>query len=182
MEHQTDINMYKGLASYFLPDGVLDYFDVVDFTEEPTPKDRLYRNILHLYLRRARQSPVIDVPSQAQRLYRGMPHTWLSHTWPQDNTACPPPKMDNSWRAQLYRSTWKHSPRKDAILEGACAFLKAADGQWADNREVLVPHIHDRRRHLWEELQGRAQWLPVMVAAWPCLRLGAASREQGGAI
>ena len=42
--------MYKGLASYILPDGVLDYFDVVDFAEEPTPEDRLYRNILHLYL------------------------------------------------------------------------------------------------------------------------------------
>lgn len=28
--------MYKGLASYFLPDDVLDYFDVVDFAEEPT--------------------------------------------------------------------------------------------------------------------------------------------------
>lgn len=50
MEHKTDINMYKGLASYILPDGVLDYFDVVDFAEEPTPEDRLYRNILHLYL------------------------------------------------------------------------------------------------------------------------------------
>lgn len=42
--------MYKGLASYFLPDGVLDYLDVVDFAEEPAPEDRLYRNILHLYL------------------------------------------------------------------------------------------------------------------------------------
>ena len=50
MEHKTDINMYKGLAAYILPDGVLDYFDVVDFAEEPTPEDRLYRNILHLYL------------------------------------------------------------------------------------------------------------------------------------
>ena len=41
MEHKTDINMYKGLASYILPDGVLDYFDVVDFAEEPTPGKRI---------------------------------------------------------------------------------------------------------------------------------------------
>ena len=50
MKHEADINMYKGLASYFLPDGVLEYFDVVDFAEEPTPGDNLYRKILHLYL------------------------------------------------------------------------------------------------------------------------------------
>lgn len=42
--------MYKGLASYFLPDGVLEYFDVVDFDEEPTHEDKLYTKILHLYL------------------------------------------------------------------------------------------------------------------------------------
>lgn len=50
MDHVSDINMYKGLASYFLPDGVLEYFDVVDFAEEPAPGDKLYRKILHLYL------------------------------------------------------------------------------------------------------------------------------------
>lgn len=46
MEHQTDINMYKGLASYFLPDGVLDCFDVVDFAEGPTLGDRLNRKTI----------------------------------------------------------------------------------------------------------------------------------------
>lgn len=50
MKHEADINMYKGLASYFLPDGVLEYFDVVEFAEEPTLEDTLYRKILHLYL------------------------------------------------------------------------------------------------------------------------------------
>lgn len=50
MNHVSDINMYKGLASYFLPDGVLEYFDVVDFAEEPAPGDKLYRKILHFYL------------------------------------------------------------------------------------------------------------------------------------
>ena len=28
--------MYEGLASYFLPSGVLEYFEVTDFAEERT--------------------------------------------------------------------------------------------------------------------------------------------------
>lgn len=50
MKDNADINMYKGLASYILPDGVLEYFDVVDFVEEPAPGDHLYTKLLHLYL------------------------------------------------------------------------------------------------------------------------------------
>lgn len=50
MKETSAINMYKGLASYILPDGVLGYFDVVDFAEEPTSGDNLYRKTLHLYL------------------------------------------------------------------------------------------------------------------------------------
>lgn len=52
MKNIEDINMYKGLASYFLPDGVLDYFDVVDFAEEPSPDpvNNPYGKTLHLYL------------------------------------------------------------------------------------------------------------------------------------
>ena len=30
------INIYEGLASYFLPTGVLEYFEVADFAEVPT--------------------------------------------------------------------------------------------------------------------------------------------------
>ena len=50
MKYQADNDMYKGLASYFLPDGILEYFDVVDFAEETTPENNLYHKILHLYL------------------------------------------------------------------------------------------------------------------------------------
>ena len=43
--------MYKGLAVYFLPEGVLNYFDVVAFAEEPPKKnDVLYSSELHIYL------------------------------------------------------------------------------------------------------------------------------------
>ena len=48
-EKHTDF--YKGLAIYILPEGVTDYFDLVDFNEEPAQKgDQLYKKELHLYL------------------------------------------------------------------------------------------------------------------------------------
>ena len=43
--------MYKGLAVYFLPEGVLNYFDVVAFAEEPPKKNDVpYSSELHIYL------------------------------------------------------------------------------------------------------------------------------------
>lgn len=46
-----DIDFYKGLAIYILPDGVTNYFDLVYFSEEPARKvDQLYKTELHLYL------------------------------------------------------------------------------------------------------------------------------------
>ena len=48
-EEHTDF--YKGLAIYILPEGVTDYFDLVDFNEESAQKgDQLYKKELHLYL------------------------------------------------------------------------------------------------------------------------------------
>jgi hypothetical protein len=48
-EEHTDF--YKGLAIYILPEGVTDYFDLVDFNEEPAQNgDQLYKKELHLYL------------------------------------------------------------------------------------------------------------------------------------
>ena len=50
MIHEN-IDFYKGLAVYILPDGVTNYFDLVDFIEEPARKgDQLYKTELHLYL------------------------------------------------------------------------------------------------------------------------------------
>ena len=43
--------MYEGLASYFLPTGVLEYFEVTDFAEVPTlDTEVLYTTELHIYL------------------------------------------------------------------------------------------------------------------------------------
>lgn len=50
MKKKADVDMYKGLASYFLPDGILEYFEVVDFDEEAAEEGQLYRYILNLYL------------------------------------------------------------------------------------------------------------------------------------
>lgn len=51
MKQTKNINMYEGLASYFLPSGVLEYFEVTDFAEESVgDTDKLYSTILHIYL------------------------------------------------------------------------------------------------------------------------------------
>ena len=43
--------MYEGLVSYFLPSGILEYFEVTDFAEVSTmDKDVLYTTELHIYL------------------------------------------------------------------------------------------------------------------------------------
>ena len=51
MKQTDNINMYEGLASYFLPEGVLEYFEVSDFAEQQTKdKNVLYTTELHIYL------------------------------------------------------------------------------------------------------------------------------------
>lgn len=44
MKKNIDADMYKGLASYILPEGILEYFEVVDFDEEPVGDGQLYRH------------------------------------------------------------------------------------------------------------------------------------------
>lgn len=49
MKEQMDF--YKGLAMYVLPEGVTDFFDLVDFSEDPAGvPSQLYKKELHLYL------------------------------------------------------------------------------------------------------------------------------------
>lgn len=52
MNQTSNVNMYEGLMSYFLPTGVLEYFEVADFAEEENASDTdvLYSTILHIYL------------------------------------------------------------------------------------------------------------------------------------
>ncbi len=47
MNQNDNINMYEGLASYFLPEGVLKYFEVTDFaTQRTLDKDVSFGNIV----------------------------------------------------------------------------------------------------------------------------------------
>lgn len=49
--NSEQLDFYKGLAIYILPEGVTNYFDLVDFCEMPARKsDQLYKKELHLYL------------------------------------------------------------------------------------------------------------------------------------
>lgn len=51
MKQQSSSNIYEGLASYLLPDGILNYFEVVDFAETPSKsKGQLYDKMLDIYL------------------------------------------------------------------------------------------------------------------------------------
>lgn len=44
-------NKYLILASFFLPEGILSFFDVTRVEEEPRPKEILYSGgVLHIYL------------------------------------------------------------------------------------------------------------------------------------
>ncbi len=49
--NQEETDFYKGLAIYFLPEGVTEYFDLVDYCEEAARKvGQLNTKELHLYL------------------------------------------------------------------------------------------------------------------------------------
>lgn len=46
-----DPQAYVFMSSFLLPEGMLDYFDVVRIEEEPLPHEKIYRGgILHIYL------------------------------------------------------------------------------------------------------------------------------------
>lgn len=73
---QEKIDFYKGLAIYILPEGVTNYFDVVDFNEQPA-KDhgKLYKTELHIYLaclmRRTIVQRALMASSQTASVKRG---------------------------------------------------------------------------------------------------------------
>ena len=55
MEPNNELQRYTLLASYFLPEGILDWFDVVRMEETDNDKpahelDVLYPRVLHIYL------------------------------------------------------------------------------------------------------------------------------------
>ena len=46
-----DPQTYVFMSSFLLPEGMLDFFDVVRIDEEPLPQEKVYRGgILHIYL------------------------------------------------------------------------------------------------------------------------------------
>lgn len=49
--NKEETDFYKGLAIYILPEGVTEYFDLVDYCEEASRKaGQLNTKVLHLYL------------------------------------------------------------------------------------------------------------------------------------
>lgn len=50
-KNPSDASKYVFMSSFLLPEGMLDYFDLVRIEEEPSPKEDVYTGgILHIYL------------------------------------------------------------------------------------------------------------------------------------
>lgn len=48
---KTDSNMLLFMSSFFLPQGMLDFFDIVRVNEEPRPDEEVYTGgVLHIHL------------------------------------------------------------------------------------------------------------------------------------
>lgn len=48
---KTDINMLLFMSSFFLPQGMLDFFDIVRVNEEPRPEEEVFTGgVLHIHL------------------------------------------------------------------------------------------------------------------------------------
>lgn len=48
---KTDINMLLFMSSFFLPQGMLDFFDIVRVNEEPRSEEEVYTGgVLHIHL------------------------------------------------------------------------------------------------------------------------------------
>ena len=48
---ESDLGKYVFMSSFLLPNGMLDFFDVVKVDEEASPKEKVYTGgILHIYL------------------------------------------------------------------------------------------------------------------------------------
>ena len=48
---KTDPNMLLFMSSFFLPQGMLDFFDIVRVNEEPRPEEEVYTGgVLHIHL------------------------------------------------------------------------------------------------------------------------------------
>ena len=149
--------MYEGLASYFLPTGVLEYFEVTDFTEIPTQDTEvLYTTELHIYLdERDNRTPdmsgsvsdgfgeeacLLDFPTRDKKtVLHVRRRRW---TMPDGTTR----SVDLDKKIQLKHPGTRYS--KDFAL-----FLKKADGQRDDNRSSDRLYIHDKQLHVCEEIQ-----------------------------
>ena len=125
--------MYEGLASYFLPSGVLEYFEVTGFSEVPTQDTEvLYTTELHINLDErdnrpqdmagsvsngfSEESCLLDFPVRDKKtVLHVRRRRW---TMPDGTTRI----VDLEEKIQLNHSGTRYS--KDFAL-----FLKKADGQ-----------------------------------------------------
>ena len=143
------LDIYKGLATYFLPDGVLDYFDIVDFAESPVSKceNKIYLKELHLYLDECdnrtsdmqsttgngftEEKLILDFPIRGSKtILHVRRRRWLD-------------KDGKSFIVPLEKVVQVSFP-KTRYTKDFAIFLKMADGQWTSNSLFTGKNIHDQ--------------------------------------
>ena len=141
----TSAAKFAFLASFFLPDGILDWFDFVKAVEEPAEKkkDSIYKHTLHIYLdeRDNRTEETLDLK----------PNGFTEETIVKDF-----PARNRNLILHMRRRRWKDEDGKSVILnvypttvegtrysEEFAAFLKGADGLDACYRPIIRALFHD---------------------------------------
>lgn len=141
----TKASKYEFLASFFLPDGILDWFELVGATEEPVEpkKDQIYKAKLHIHL--------------DERDNRTAEHLFLKpNGFTEETVVNDFPVRDRKLVLHIRRRRWKDEQGKSIILntypivaEGTrfspelAAFLKGETGYDPRDGEVFGAILSD---------------------------------------
>lgn len=109
-------DFYKGLAIYFLPEGVTKYFDLVDYCEEAAKNERhLNTKELHLYL---------DEKDNRPKGFAGI----KANGFTEEKKILDFPVRGRSTVLHVRRRRWLTADGKNAIVPLAAAAKIAYDG------------------------------------------------------
>ena len=101
---ESDLGKYVFMSSFLLPNGMLDFFDVVKVDEEASPKEKVYTGgILHIYL------DELDNRTEAQQSLR--PNGFTEPTLVNDF-----PIRDHKVVLHIRRRRWLDDTGKNVVL------------------------------------------------------------------
>ena len=117
MEANSELQRYTMLASFFLPEGILDWFDVVRMEETDNDKsahelDVLYPKVLHIYL---------DERDNRQGVELGL----VANGFTEESVIHDYPARSRKMVLHVRRRRYKDADGLNVIL---CNYLLAAEG------------------------------------------------------